>query len=275
MSSDINISIVLYKNSKLEVEKVSKNLLDNGLNIKLFLVDNSPAKELGRDLDHRIKYIFNNGNLGYGKAHNIIIKKSIGENTKYHLILNPDIYFEKNVIKNIYDFMEDNPDIGLLMPKVLYPNGNVQYLCKLLPSPLDLFGRRFFNWGLFKSLVERRKQTYELRFADYNKIMEVPYLSGCFMFIRTRVLKKIGLFDERFFMYPEDVDLSRRIHKFYKTIYYPKVSVFHTHKKGSYKSLICLYYHVFSMIKYYNKWGWFNDKERRKVNNKTLRNIKK
>nr|WP_028950943.1 hypothetical protein [Sulfurihydrogenibium subterraneum] len=60
---------------------------------------------------------------------------------------------------------------------------------------------------------------YELRFTGYNKIMEVPYLSGCFMFIRTKVLEKVGLFDERFFMYLEDTELSRRIHKVSKTIF--------------------------------------------------------
>ena len=73
--------------------------------------------------------------------------------------------------------MEKNPDVGLVMPKVLYPNGEIQYLCKLLPTPIDLFGRRFLNFGPFKNYIEKRNENCELRFTGYNKIMEIPYLS--------------------------------------------------------------------------------------------------
>ena len=109
---------------------------------------------------------------------------------------------------------------------------------------------------------------------DYNKEMEVPYLSGCFMFLRTEALKKAGLFDERFFMYPEDIDLTRRIHMRYKTKYYPKVSIVHAHEKGSYKNISLFYIHLKNMIKYFNKWGWFFDKERKKINARILSQFK-
>jgi GT2 family glycosyltransferase len=166
--------------------------------------------------------------------------------------------------------MEGNKDVGLVMPKVLYPDGRIQYLCKLLPTPFDLFGRRFLNFYPFKKYIEKRNEIYELRFTGYDKIMEVPYLSGCFMFIRTKVLEKVGLFDERFFMYLEDTDLSRRIHKMAKTIYYPHVHIYHEYGKGSYKNKKLLKYHIESAIKYFNKWGWFFDKERREINKKVL-----
>jgi GT2 family glycosyltransferase len=169
--------------------------------------------------------------------------------------------------------MENNKDVGLVMPKVLYPDGNIQYLCKLLPTPLDLFGRRFLNFCPFKKIVEKRNEVYELRFTGYDKIMEVPYLSGCFMFIRTEVLKKVGLFDERFFMYLEDTDLSRRTHRVAKTIYYPYVHIYHEYGKGSYKSLKLLYYHIKSAIKYFNKYGWFFDKERQEINKRILKKL--
>ena len=169
--------------------------------------------------------------------------------------------------------MENNPDVGLVMPKVLYPDGTLQYLCKLLPTPLDLFGRRFLNFGPFRKIIEKRNEVYELRFTGYDKIMEVPYLSGCFMFIRTEVLKKVGLFDERFFMYLEDTDLSRRIHRVSKTIYYPEVSIYHEYGKGSYKNPKLLKYHLDSTFKYFNKHGWFFDKERDEINKKTLEKL--
>jgi GT2 family glycosyltransferase len=271
----INVSIVLFKNDQDLVKKAIYSCVNSVLINRIYLIDNSPTDILSclASLDSRIEYIFNNANLGFGKAHNIALKRSIEENIPYHLVLNPDVYFEKGVLEELYNFMEANKDVGLVMPKVLYPDGNIQYLCKLLPTPLDLFGRRFLNFGPFKKIVEKRNEVYELRFTGYDKIMEVPYLSGCFMFIRTEVLKKVGLFDERFFMYLEDTDLSRRIHRVAKTVYYPYVYIYHEYGKGSYKSLKLLYYHIKSAIKYFNKYGWFFDKEREEINRKILEKL--
>ncbi len=275
MNKSLNISIVLYHNKEEQIKKAIESVLNTDLNITLYLVDNSSTDSL-RDLemiDKRTKYIFNNSNLGFGKAHNIALKRSIEENISYHLVLNPDVYLEEGVLEELYNFMENNPDVGLVMPKVLYPDGTLQYLCKLLPTPFDLFGRRFLNFGHFKKIIEKRNKIYELRFTRYEKIMEVPYLSGCFMFIRTEVLKKVGSFDERFFMYLEDTDLSRRIYRVAKTVYYPYVHIYHEYGKGSYKSLKLLYYHIKSAIKYFNKYGWFFDKERKEINERILKKL--
>jgi len=274
--SQLNVSIVLYQNSLVQLKRAINSVLSTKLDVKLYLIDNSPADSLKilSELNPRIVYIFNNANLGFGKAHNIAIKETLKEGVPFHLIMNPDIYFDKGVLEELYSFIEKNKDIGLVMPKVLYPDGRIQYLCKLLPTPWDLLGRRFLSKSLFKKYIEKRNEIYELRFTGYNKIMEVPYLSGCFMFIRTEVLKKIGLFDERFFMYLEDTDLSRRIHRVAKTIYYPYVHIYHEHQKGSYKNLKLLKIHIESAIKYFNKWGWFNDPERETINRKTLEKLK-
>jgi len=272
---NINVSIVLFKNDQDLVKKAIYSCVNSVLINRIYLIDNSPRDILSclASLDSRIEYIFNNANLGFGKAHNIALKRSIEENIPYHLVLNPDVYFEGGVLEELYHFMENNPDVGLVMPKVLYPDGTLQYLCKLLPTPLDLFGRRFLNFGPFRKIVEKRNEVYELRFTGYDKIMEVPYLSGCFMFIRTEILKKVGLFDESFFMYLEDTDLSRRIHRVAKTVYYPYVYVYHEYGKGSYKSLKLLYYHIKSAVKYFNKYGWFFDKEREEINKKILEKL--
>ena len=271
----VNGSIVIYHNSEEKLLRTINSFFTSNIVGDLFLIDNSKSDYFKKliFLNKNIRYIFNNANLGYGKAHNIALRRSIEENVPYHLVLNPDVYFEKGVLEELYNFMEANKDVGLVMPKVLYPDGNIQYLCKLLPTPLDLFGRRFLNFGPFKKIVEKRNEIYELRFTGYDKIMEVPYLSGCFMFIRTEVLKKVGLFDERFFMYLEDTDLSRRIHRVAKTIYYPYVHIYHEYGKGSYKSLKLLYYHIKSAIRYFNKYGWFFDKERQEINKRILKKL--
>ena len=143
----------------------------------------------------------------------------------YHVVVNPDIYFESGVLEKLVSFMNLHKDVGQIMPKVYYPNGDLQYLCKLIPTPLDLIFKRFIP----SSIVEKRMLKFQLRFTKYNKIMNVPYLSGCFMFFRISALQDIGLFDERFFMYPEDIDITRRMHEKYLTIFFPEVSIVHAH----------------------------------------------
>jgi GT2 family glycosyltransferase len=154
------------------------------------------------------------------------------------------------------------------MPKVLYPDGSIQYLCRLLPGPIDLIARRFVP--IFaRRLLKARAARYELRNKSYDTTLLVPHLSGCFMLMSANALKKVGLFDERFFMYLEDVDLSRRMHRQFLTIYYPRVFIFHEFAKGSYSSWKLLSHHVFSAIRFFNKWGWL-DRERSEVNSATL-----
>jgi GT2 family glycosyltransferase len=104
--------------------------------------------------------------------------------------------------------------------------------------------------------------------------MNVPYLSGCFMLMRTKAVQKARLFDERFFMYPEDIDLTRRIHRDYLTIYYPYTTIIHNHEKASYRSGKMLWIHIVNMCRYFNKWGWFYDPERKLINNIVLSSSK-
>ena len=149
------------------------------------------------------------------------------------------------------------------MPKVLNPDGSQQYLAKRLPAPLDVFGRRF----LPAFLMKRRNKRYELRDKDLNRPINAPYLSGCFMMLRTKAVVEAGLFDERFFMYPEDIDLTRRIHRNYLTLYYPAWTIVHDHAQASYKNKHMLRIHIQNMCRYFNKWGWCFDKERKLFNN--------
>lgn len=268
----ITSSIVLYKTNLEQLDTIIDCVSKSVIN-KLYLIDNSPANELEEHINSycsdRLIYVFNNANIGYGAAHNIAIRKAMEENATYHVVLNPDIIFDNHVISQIMDYMDKNFDVGQLLPKVLYPNGDLQYLCKLIPTPLDLIFKRFLpaKW------TKKRIQKYQLRFTGYNKIMNIPYLSGCFMFFRVSALKEIGLFDERFFMYPEDIDITRRMHQKYKTIFYPEVTIIHAHAAESYKSKKMLWVHISNMIKYFNKWGWIFDNERRKVNKRVLSDL--
>ncbi len=264
---DLSISVVIYRNSLETVSRLFNSIANTILSQKVFVIDNFPKSDIERAAGrYGFTYIPSAVNLGFGAGHNIAIRKSIGL-SKYHLIINPDIYFGKGALEKIFYFMEENSDIGLALPKVLYPDGSIQHLCRLLPTPLDLLMRKL-NLPV---LTGRQNHKYELRSADYNKIMEAPYLSGCFMFIRNVVFKKVGFFDERFFMYLEDVDLSRRIHSQYRTIYYPEAAVYHQYERGSSREIRLLGYLIISAIRYFNKWGWFFDRERSEVNNFTIK----
>ena len=263
----ITASIVSYHHRLNELKKVIDCVLAEQVD-KLYIVDNSSDDRL-RELEgtsDRIRYI-HSINRGYGAGHNIVIQEAIELGSTYHVVVNPDIYFEKGVLKKLETYMDASSSVGLVMPRILYPDGELQYLCKLLPSPSDLLFRRFLPW---KKYVEKKNRNYELRFTDYNQEMEVPSLSGCFMFIRTSVLKQVRGFDERYFMYAEDLDLCRRIGEVSRTMYYPFVSVFHKYEKGSYKNRKLLKYHICSVVKYFNKWGWFFDFERKKINKRIL-----
>jgi GT2 family glycosyltransferase len=268
---EISCSIVLFHNPVVEITKAINSFLSSTKNAKLYLVDNSADDSLRYVFNqHRVEYIYNGRNLGYGAAHNIAIEKAIGV-SKYHLVLNPDVQFEPEIINRLSKFMEQHNDVGLVMPKVLYPNGNMQYLCKMLPSPTHLFLRRFIP-GPVKKLFKNTLEKYELKNKDYNAIMETPNLSGCFMFIRTSIFKEVGMFDERYFLYLEDTDLCRRINERYRTIYYPIVSIIHGYSKASYKSFRLMKLHLKSSVKYFNKWGWFSDKDRKLINTCILSN---
>jgi GT2 family glycosyltransferase len=98
--------------------------------------------------------------------------------------------------------------------------------------------------------------------------MSVPVLSGCFMMMKCGALSEVGLFDERYFMYLEDVDLCRRIAQRFETIYFPEVAIYHHYGKGSYRNPRLMMYHIVSAVRYFQKWGWFSDQERVRINEK-------
>lgn len=268
MSVLVSASIVLYETKCHDLLDVISSYAP-AQNRKLFLVDNSPTLfELSGLLNNsNIEYTFVGRNLGYGAAHNIAIRKAMAMGSKYHVILNPDVSFDSTIIDQLVQRLDADEAIGMAMPRIVNLKGELQYNCKLVPVPTDLIFRRFLPCLANKKRVER----FQLKFADYEKEMDVPYLSGCFMFLRTEALQKIGLFDERFFMYPEDIDLTRRMYAEYRTLYYPKVQVVHAHAAESYKSLRMLWIHIWNTIKYFNKWGWVFDSERRRINKEVLK----
>lgn len=264
----ISCAVVSYHNPPAQIADVLRSVAATP-GVAVTLVDNSRDDSL-RAVAQQFgaRYIHCPDNPGFGAAHNIVIEEALAGGGTYHMVVNPDVSFGPEVIPALHAFMESHPDVGLTMPDIRYPDGAHQHLCKLLPHPGDLLVRRFMP-ALYR--LSGRLDAYEMRGSGYDRTMDVPALSGCFMFLRTAVLRKTGGFDERFFMYLEDVDLSRRVGRVARTVYYPAVSITHAYQKGSYKSTLLLKRHILSAIRYFNKWGWFFDAERAAVNRAAMR----
>ena len=259
-------SVVLYHTAPEDVKNVIDSFCpDEGR--ELYLIDNSEQGTTEYLNIPFVSYIFNGKNLGYGAGHNIGLHAALEKGADFHVILNPDISFEPDLLPELETYALEHPDVVYILPKVCYPNGEIQYLCKLLPTPADLFFRRFIP-------IKKVNDRYCLKDSGYDKIMDPPCLSGCFMFLRMSVIKENDLFfDDRFFMYFEDFDLIRRLHRVGKTIFYPYRSIIHRHEKASYKNLHMLKVHLRSGIQYFHKYGWFIDKERKEMNRKILSEI--
>ena len=250
----VGVSIVLYRTRVAEVEALVGQLLDQGVSL-VYLIDNSP-KSFDAFADWkpppRVLTISTRRNLGYGRANNLAIRDSVRRH-KYHLVCNPDITLRSGTIPRLYALLEGRPEVGLCGPRVVGTNGQLQYLCKRVPSPADLAIRRFTP----ESWFVKQRAHYEMRDHSYDAPMEPPFISGCFMFFRSAVLQRLDGFDERYFLYLEDLDLSRRAAQEARNLYFPGCEVVHVHHRGAHKSLRLLGYFGASLVKYFNKWGWF------------------
>lgn len=266
----VSASLVLFHNDPDLYGRAMSSFLDGCEGI-LYVMDNS-AMPLNNELfSHpRVRYAFFGSNLGFGAAHNRALQ-AVPPESEFHLMLNPDVRFGPDVLPALVQMMGTDQAICAAMPRIAYPDGSLQRLCKLLPTPLDLIIRRFIP---FEGVRRKINERYELHTLPQDSVVEVPTLSGCFMLVRTGLLKALGGFDERYFMYMEDVDLVRRIGDHGKVVYVPGVCVIHEYAKGSYSNKRLLGYHLSSALKYFNKWGWWFDRVRTERNQKILRRIK-
>ena len=272
---EISASIVVTNEKIDDIDKVVNSYLPREKRI-LYIVDNSCREEYFKyykSLNNPfVKHIKNEKNIGYGAAHNKAIRLAKSNNTKYHIVLNPDLYFEPHVINDLCNYADAHEKTVYMLPKVIYPNGDIQFLCKLCPTPIDAIGRRF----LPEKIIEKRQIKYELRNSGYDRIMNPPILSGCFMFMRVSTLQQNNIeFDERFFVYYEDFDLIRRLHRVGWTLFYPKVTIVHKHARAGHRFNKMFFIMISSAIKYFNKYGWVIDKERQRWNKRMLEDVKK
>ncbi|MBI3343705.1 MAG: glycosyltransferase [Gammaproteobacteria bacterium] len=232
----------------------------------LWLIDNGPHQE-GETTDItsllRGERVQLNGvpvevirceeNLGYGRGHNLAIRRTSKD---YHLILNPDVILAEDALSQALAFMGAHSDVGLLAPAVTGEDGAPHYLCKRYPAVFDLLLRGFAPRAV-QRLFRKRLAYYEMRdVLNTATALDVPMVSGSFMFFRRPVLSKLGGFTDDLFLYFEDFDLSQRTREIARTAYVPAVRIRHFGGNAAKKGMAHVWMFIKSAFIFYNKHGW-------------------
>ncbi|MDG2195009.1 MAG: glycosyltransferase family 2 protein [Polaribacter sp.] len=251
---DITASIVLYKEDATELKKTVECFLNTKMSKKLYLIDNTPSKIFKNSFNQpEIEYFGIGENIGFGAAHNKVLCQ-LEKGSKFHLILNPDVIFSPETIPNLIEQLKRDGKTSMIAPKVLFPNGEHQYSCRRYPTLIELLIRRIpilRPW--FKEVIDRG--IYKDKDLDTPFFAE--YLTGCFQLYKTLDFVSLKGFDERYFLYMEDVDICKKIDvSGKKKMYYPNQEITHILKQGSSKKVNLFFRHLFSSIKYFKKWGF-------------------
>ena len=252
MMTDLSITIVAYNNEE-DVTKAVCSIMEHtalSMSKKIYLVDNSTHPNTLSALENRfpeVTYIKMERNLGFGRGHNQVLPLL---DSKYHAIVNPDIILTEDSFSVLVDFLNKNA-YGMVIPKLLDTDGNLQAVYRRELTVWDMFIRFFLKKGF-----KKRKAFHTLQDMDFTKSFPVPFAQGSFLVVRTALFKELEGFDERFFMYVEDADLCKRVNACSSLYYCPDTAVIHKWEKGSHKDKSLRKEHIRSMFLYFNKWGW-------------------
>ncbi len=258
----LTVTIVNYNQKyfpRICVEALKKSKLD--FDFEIIVCDNNSHDE---SLDflkkaHEsgdIKLVEPGKNLGYGSGHNFAARSARG---KYICILNTDITVEKDTLQKLVDYLEEHDDVGIVGPKLLYHNGEVQQSCRRHFHFFDLFIKRTFLKKIWP--LSKRYKKYIMADYNHNSTQVVDLITGAFMVMEKDLFNKINGFDERYFMFMEDFDLCRKVQDCgKKVVYYPEAQAVHYHKRlseGAWFKLLfkkVSWFHLSSAIKYHFKW---------------------
>ena len=224
---DLSIIIVSW-NAKKYLEKCIASIIGKTVKYQteIIVVDNASTDgsvELVKGQFPKVKVICNDTNLGFAKANNIGIKQGTG---KYICLINSDVEILQGCFDSMVSYMEKNPEIGILGPQILDSNGNIQRSCMGFPTLWNAFCRALFLDKLFPK--SELFGSYLMTFQNQNTTQPVDIINGCFWMVKKKVLKQVGLLDERFFIYAEDKDWCKRFWDAgWKVVYFPQAQAIH------------------------------------------------
>ncbi len=251
--SRFSCCIVTY-NSADNIERALQSIFSvtEKLDFTMYISDNNSTDntvDIVKEKFPQAVIIENGGNKGFGHGHNAVIPLLDSE---YHFIVNPDIVVDKDVFSLFADYFDSNEDVVMAVPKFLYEDGSEQFTPKLTPTLKYMLGGRLEKFG---NPFKKWRDEYTFRNKNVTEPCEVGFCSGCFICIRTEIFKKIGGFDERYFLYSEDADLTREAKYYGKTMYNPNISVTHLWERAYMKSGKYFLIQLKSMFKYFHKWS--------------------
>ncbi len=250
--AEISGSIVTYGCFD-EAAKAANSLLQHtkGRTFELFIVDNASPDGTGvllkNAFEGRAKVLLQSKNVGFGAGHNKVVPYL---KSRYHAVINPDIEIHSDVLTAMAGYLDEHPEAVAAVPKLLYPGGKEQLVAKRLPSVLALLARHIPFFGASKIEGNYLRRGEELAVG-----IPIEFCTGCFFLMRTEVFLKIGGFDERYFMYFEDVDIGREAMKYGEIAYLPNVEITHAWHRDTIKKIRPFLLQLISMFKYFAKWG--------------------
>ena len=229
---------------------------------KVFVVDNGPdamrpalepAVAAWPAQAGTLELLAGQGNVGYGRANNLALERV---DSNVHLVMNPDVELEPAALAEALAALGEHTEVGMVAPAAYGEDGRLQYLCKRYPSLWVLFLR-----GFAPERMRRRHaaalEAYEMRDVIGEHFLSgVPLASGCFMLVRTELLRRVGGFDPRYFMYFEDYDLSLRIGREAHVAYVPQARIVHHGGEAARKGARHVGWFVASAWKFFARHGW-------------------
>lgn len=251
---EFSISVVTYNNEK-EILSLLESIYKFTSNIcfKIFVIDNNSDDNTVNLVEKNypeVEVVRLKKNIGFGKAHNLVLEKIESE---FHLIINPDVIITSKLNNTLISYLKKHDEVVIVTPKILNPDGSVQSLPKKDPKLIYMLAGKLEKYSNFFSKI-RKKYTMYNKELTAKKPFCIDFCTGCFMMIRTKIFKKLKGFDDRFFMYLEDADLSRRARKYGKIVFLPTEKVVHFWHRESSRKLKFFFIHLKSTIKYLVKW---------------------
>jgi GT2 family glycosyltransferase len=249
--------LVAYHPSPLEVEHLQACLeaLPPQVGYAVVVNDYHHGEAVERLAAGADCFLTNTDNLGYGRAVNRLVVR-LGELPPYIGVLNTDLAWQPGSFEQVLAWLQQHPDVSLAVPQILDEQGEPQRLCKHNPTLLGLLSRRFVPSWLKPSWLKRYDRWYVMAEQDYTSVFDAPYLSGCCMVIRSDAFRRVGGFDERYFLYLEDADLTRSLAREGRCVHLPVAGVVHGWGRGNYRNLGLMAVNLASAWHYFRKWGW-------------------
>lgn len=249
--------LVAYHPSAAEVEQLLACLssLPARIGYALVVNDHHPGEAVERLAPGADAVLFQRHNPGYGRAVNRLVAQ-LGPLPAHIAVLNTDLRWRSGSFEALLDWLQDHPEVSLAVPRIVDPQGVGQKLCKQHPTLLGLCSRRFLPERFKPAWLQRYDRWYVMADRDYDQVFEVPYLSGCCMLINSEAFCRVGGFDEQYFLYLEDADLSRCLAAQGLCLHVPVAAVEHGWGRGNYRSLKLMLVNLISAWLYFRKWGW-------------------